>query len=244
MQRRAGGTRLVDAERPARKQQGAKILQIDALKVHPSLNAGIDTEKGEVTYYDYENVAIAVDTEKGLLTPVIKNAGDLNVAGLSDEHEADIAFEVMDEGYHVLNKADDEDDDTGEEQRVRKLHKLQPGRYYVHVYGQKRLFLAGISLFTVASFVAGLSPSFLPLVIARGFQGIGAAITAATALAILAATFPEGRARNRALGGESVARREIKRRRRSSRRRGGPARRPSIARRRAVPRGRHARGRP
>src|SRR5881397_3152458 len=68
------------------------------------------------------------------------------------------------------------------------------------VYGQKRLFLAGISLFTVASFVAGLSPSFLPLVIARGFQGIGAAITAATALAILAATFPEGRARNRALG--------------------------------------------
>jgi 2-oxoglutarate dehydrogenase E2 component (dihydrolipoamide succinyltransferase) len=56
---------------------------IDALKAHPSLNAGIDTEKGEVTYYDHENVAIAVDTEKGLLTPVIKNAGDLNVAGLA-----------------------------------------------------------------------------------------------------------------------------------------------------------------
>jgi len=68
------------------------------------------------------------------------------------------------------------------------------------VYGQKRLFLGGISLFTVASFVAGLSPSFLPLVIARGFQGVGAAITSATALAILAATFPEGKARNRALG--------------------------------------------
>jgi pyruvate dehydrogenase E2 component (dihydrolipoamide acetyltransferase) len=56
---------------------------IDALKAHPSLNAGIDTEKGEVTYYDHENVAIAVDTEKGLLTPVIKQAGDLNVAGLA-----------------------------------------------------------------------------------------------------------------------------------------------------------------
>jgi 2-oxoglutarate dehydrogenase E2 component (dihydrolipoamide succinyltransferase) len=63
---------------------------IDALKVHPSLNAGIDTDKGEVTYYDYENVAIAVDTEKGLLTPVIKNAGDLNVAGLA-RHIADLA---------------------------------------------------------------------------------------------------------------------------------------------------------
>ena len=56
---------------------------IDALKAHPALNAAIDTEKGEVTYFDHENLAIAVDTEKGLLTPVIKNAGDLNVAGLA-----------------------------------------------------------------------------------------------------------------------------------------------------------------
>ena len=36
-----------------------------------------------MTYFDHENVAVAVDTEKGLLTPVIKNAGDLNVAGLA-----------------------------------------------------------------------------------------------------------------------------------------------------------------
>ena len=56
---------------------------IDALKQHPSLNAGIDTEKGEVTYFDKENLAIAVDTEKGLLTPVIKEAGDLSIAGLA-----------------------------------------------------------------------------------------------------------------------------------------------------------------
>ena len=56
---------------------------IDALKEHPSLNATIDTEKGEVTYFDRENLAIAVDTEKGLLTPVIKDAGDLSIAGLA-----------------------------------------------------------------------------------------------------------------------------------------------------------------
>ena len=56
---------------------------IDALKEHPSLNATIDTEKGEVTYYDRENLAIAVDTERGLLTPVIKEAGDLSIAGLA-----------------------------------------------------------------------------------------------------------------------------------------------------------------
>jgi pyruvate dehydrogenase E2 component (dihydrolipoamide acetyltransferase) len=56
---------------------------IDALKQYPSLNASIDTDKGEVTYYDRENLAIAVDTERGLLTPVIKDAGDLSIAGLA-----------------------------------------------------------------------------------------------------------------------------------------------------------------
>ena len=56
---------------------------VDALKQHPSLNASIDTEKGEVTYYDYEALGIAVDTEKGLLVPVIKDAGDLSIAGLA-----------------------------------------------------------------------------------------------------------------------------------------------------------------
>ena len=56
---------------------------IDALKEHPKLNAAIDTEKGEITYYDRENIAIAVDTERGLLTPVIKDAGDLSIAGLA-----------------------------------------------------------------------------------------------------------------------------------------------------------------
>ena len=56
---------------------------IDALKLHPKLNAAIDAEKGEVTYYDRENLAIAVDTERGLLTPVIKEAGDLSIAGLA-----------------------------------------------------------------------------------------------------------------------------------------------------------------
>ncbi|MGN6131325.1 MAG: 2-oxoglutarate dehydrogenase, E2 component, dihydrolipoamide succinyltransferase, partial [Nocardioidaceae bacterium] len=56
---------------------------IDALKEHPKLNAAIDTEKGEITYYDHEHLSVAVDTEKGLLTPVVKDAGDLSVAGLA-----------------------------------------------------------------------------------------------------------------------------------------------------------------
>ncbi|WKN46959.1 2-oxoglutarate dehydrogenase, E2 component, dihydrolipoamide succinyltransferase [Nocardioides sp. Arc9.136] len=63
---------------------------IDALKQHPKLNAGIDTDAGEITYYDRENLAIAVDTEKGLITPVIKDAGDLSIAGLAKKI-ADVA---------------------------------------------------------------------------------------------------------------------------------------------------------
>ena len=63
---------------------------IDALKEHPKLNATIDAEAGEITYFDRENIAFAVDTEKGLLTPVVKDAGDLSVAGLAKKI-ADVA---------------------------------------------------------------------------------------------------------------------------------------------------------
>jgi pyruvate dehydrogenase E2 component (dihydrolipoamide acetyltransferase) len=56
---------------------------VEALKAHPALNASIDTEKGEITYFDTEHLGIAVDTERGLLVPVVKDAGDLNIAGLA-----------------------------------------------------------------------------------------------------------------------------------------------------------------
>ena len=59
------------------------IAAIEALKQHPAVNASIDIDKGEITYYDAEHLGIAVDTERGLLVPVIKNAGDLNLGGLS-----------------------------------------------------------------------------------------------------------------------------------------------------------------
>ncbi len=67
-------------------------------------------------------------------------------------------------------------------------------------YGQKKLFVFGIVLFTISSLAGGLAPSFLTLVIARGIQGLGAAVTTVTAFAILIATFPEGNDRNKALG--------------------------------------------
>ncbi|NNU28528.1 2-oxoglutarate dehydrogenase, E2 component, dihydrolipoamide succinyltransferase [Isoptericola sediminis] len=56
---------------------------VEALKAFPKVNASIDTDKGEITYHGSENVGIAVDTERGLVVPVIKNAGDLNLAGIA-----------------------------------------------------------------------------------------------------------------------------------------------------------------
>ncbi|WP_405084506.1 2-oxoglutarate dehydrogenase, E2 component, dihydrolipoamide succinyltransferase [Microbispora sp. NBC_01389] len=59
------------------------IAAIEALKQHPKLNATINSETNEVTYFDVEHLGFATDTERGLLVPVIKNAGDLNIAGLA-----------------------------------------------------------------------------------------------------------------------------------------------------------------
>ncbi|GAB3755683.1 2-oxoglutarate dehydrogenase, E2 component, dihydrolipoamide succinyltransferase [Microlunatus parietis] len=56
---------------------------VDALKIHPKLNATLDTEAETVTYPATENVSIAVDTDKGLVVPVIKSAGDLSITGLA-----------------------------------------------------------------------------------------------------------------------------------------------------------------
>ena len=53
----------------------------EALKAHPKLNASINGK--EVTYHAVEHIGIAVDTPRGLLVPVVKNAGDLNIPGLA-----------------------------------------------------------------------------------------------------------------------------------------------------------------
>jgi EmrB/QacA subfamily drug resistance transporter len=68
------------------------------------------------------------------------------------------------------------------------------------IYGQKKLFVAGVVLFTLASLSGGLAPSLLILIAARAIQGIGAAISTVTAFSIFIAIFPEGPERNRALG--------------------------------------------
>ncbi|GAB3540034.1 2-oxoglutarate dehydrogenase, E2 component, dihydrolipoamide succinyltransferase [Arthrobacter tecti] len=80
-----------NAKETFQSQNGAKLTFLpfiakavtEALKQHPKLNASFDEEAKEVTYHDAEHLAIAVDTEKGLLVPVISDAGNLNLAGLA-----------------------------------------------------------------------------------------------------------------------------------------------------------------
>src|SRR5437879_3609110 len=68
------------------------------------------------------------------------------------------------------------------------------------IYGQKKIFVAGLVIFTIASFTGGIAPSLLSLIISRSVQGIGAAMTTVTAFAIFIRIFPEGPERNKALG--------------------------------------------
>jgi pyruvate dehydrogenase E2 component (dihydrolipoamide acetyltransferase) len=56
---------------------------VEALKIHPKLNSVINAESQEVTYHAAEHLGIAVDTERGLMVPVIHGAGDLNIGGLA-----------------------------------------------------------------------------------------------------------------------------------------------------------------
>jgi pyruvate dehydrogenase E2 component (dihydrolipoamide acetyltransferase) len=79
------------AKREFETREGVKLsflpffakAAIEALKAHPAVNSSVDLEAGTVTYHDNENLGIAVDTDRGLLVPVIHDAGDLSIGGLA-----------------------------------------------------------------------------------------------------------------------------------------------------------------
>jgi EmrB/QacA subfamily drug resistance transporter len=67
------------------------------------------------------------------------------------------------------------------------------------ILGRRRVFVAGLSVFVLASLLVGAAPSGWWLIAARALQGIGAAIVAPSSLSLLTASFPEGRERTRAV---------------------------------------------
>ncbi|SBT48730.1 2-oxoglutarate dehydrogenase, E2 component, dihydrolipoamide succinyltransferase [Micromonospora narathiwatensis] len=66
------------------------LAAVEALQTYPIVNARMDLAGGTITYPDAEHLGIAVDTERGLLVPVIHNAGDLNLGGIA-KRIADLA---------------------------------------------------------------------------------------------------------------------------------------------------------
>lgn len=68
------------------------------------------------------------------------------------------------------------------------------------LYGRKKLFLIGISIFTLASFACGLAQSQAVLIIARAIQGVGGAITAAVSLSLIMNLFTQAEERTKAMG--------------------------------------------
>ncbi|WP_120005286.1 2-oxoglutarate dehydrogenase, E2 component, dihydrolipoamide succinyltransferase [Nesterenkonia muleiensis] len=95
-------TRIVNLRQKAKQafkeQNGANLTYLafiavavtEALKQHPVLNAQYDQESQQITYHDAEHLSLAVDTEKGLMVPVIADAGDLSLAGVAKKI-ADVA---------------------------------------------------------------------------------------------------------------------------------------------------------
>jgi pyruvate dehydrogenase E2 component (dihydrolipoamide acetyltransferase) len=79
------------AKNDFRKREGVGLTYLafvtmaatEGLRQFPKVNASIDLEAGTATYHDSEDIGIAVDTPKGLMVPVIKAAGDLNVGGIA-----------------------------------------------------------------------------------------------------------------------------------------------------------------
>lgn len=90
-------TRIVQLRNQAkekfRSQHGVNLTYLafitqaatEALRTHPVLNAQYNGETNEITYHDSEDIGIAVDTERGLLVPVIKGAGNLNLSGIASQ---------------------------------------------------------------------------------------------------------------------------------------------------------------
>ena len=75
----------LDEENDGRPTPTAIVVDavVQALRAYPTLNASIDTDGRSIHHHGRQHIGIAVDTDKGLVVPIIRDAGDLNLRGLS-----------------------------------------------------------------------------------------------------------------------------------------------------------------
>lgn len=84
---------------------------VEALKQHPKVNASLDLDAGEVVYHDYVSIGIAVDTDRGLVVPVLRNAEGKGIAQLAKDindlaartREGDFAVEDLRGGTFTIS---------------------------------------------------------------------------------------------------------------------------------------------
>lgn len=79
-----------------------------------------------------------------------------------EAQELDLAFEVLNEDFKVITRADAAEPDAGDEKKSRTLYELQPGRYYIHVYAQERTDEAEFTLRLSQEGKGGDGPSDFP----------------------------------------------------------------------------------
>ncbi len=71
-----------------------------ALKSHPVINASVDLEAGSITYKEYVNIGIAIDTDRGLVVPSLRNADQLAIPDIA-RHLSDMAENVRDNNFSI-----------------------------------------------------------------------------------------------------------------------------------------------
>ena len=96
-----------------------------AVRKFPQFNASIDTERGEIVYKKYVNIGVAVDTDRGLLVPVIRNADEKNITQIAVE-------------LHQLAERARERKLTLDEMSGGSISDLEPWRHWRHVFHADR----------------------------------------------------------------------------------------------------------
>ncbi|MFH0735487.1 MAG: 2-oxo acid dehydrogenase subunit E2 [bacterium] len=116
----------------------AILLKIiaSALKVYPQFNATIDIEKNEIIYKKYYNIGIAVDTDRGLLVPVIKNVDKKNIV--------DLAVELGEISVKARNKKLTIEDMVGGNFSISNLGSIG-GTFFTPIVNSPEVAILGVS---------------------------------------------------------------------------------------------------
>lgn len=129
------------------------------------------------------SITLLVAILASFLTPFMVSAVNIAIPSIGSEFDANVILLSWIPTGYLLTAA---------------IFAVPFGRI-ADIYGQKKIFLSGIIIFTVASFLCGISPSILSLIFFRILQGMGSAMIFVTSLAIITSIYPK-KGRGKAIG--------------------------------------------